>query len=340
MSESFHILYPESFPGGTVETLLEVDGSFPAGTIVQRQIYRDLQAVPAEIANSTHALMIYKFYVTDIELAHFPNLRVIVRLGVGTERVDLVAAEKRGVTVHNVPDYGTYVVAFHALSLIMGLDRNLSLRNHMFCSSDVIPWDATTTIPARQADEGTLGIVGFGRIGSQLGKLAAGLGYKVMYYDINPDCAIVPGCTRVAMLEELLSRSTRLSLNVPDTPLTRNMISTKQIDLLPAGATIVNTGRGRVLDPDALYDGLRSGHLRGAGLDVWFTEPPAVSDLHPLLRAFRNQEPWIIGRLDITGHSASHSDSASKNIHIKSADTVIKALRGDQEVFRVRPGQF
>ena len=133
------------------------------------------------------------------------------------------------------------------------------------------------------------------------------------------------GLSRAATLADLLRQSDILSLHVPLTHATRDMIRADEIAQLPQGAVIVNTARGPVLDLAAVEAGLRSGHLSGAGLDVIPVEPP-VEPMPELLRAYRAREPWLEGRLVITPHSAFASPEAYEDIKRKSAETMRAVL--------------
>ena len=234
---------------------------------------------------------------------------MILRLGVGTDRVDIVAAEKRNITVHNVPDYGSSVVAFHALQMAGSLMRNLTGYDHTLRGSGPMAWDPTDTLVSRAPWDLTLGIVGFGRIGSELGRMAAAALFKVVFYDpyLEPEYQPIKGVRRVQTLEELLRQSDVLSLNVPDTEETRGMIGPLQ--LFAKGR---QGGRGSALDLDAVMEGIKCGQLGGVGLDVLADEPPREKDLPALVRAYRNNEEWTRGTVIITPHSASH---AIQNIH-------------------------
>jgi len=165
--------------------------------------------------------------------------------------------------------------------------------------------------------------------------------FKVVFYDpyLEPGYQPIEGIKRVQTLEELLRRSDVLSLNVPDTEETRGMIGPLQLDSLPRGAKVINTGRGSALDLDAVMEGIKSGQLGGVGLDVLPVEPPRGENLPALVRAYRNNEEWTRGTVIITPHSASHSSLAIQNIHTKSATTAIKALNGVFENV-VQPGGY
>ncbi len=167
------------------------------------------------------------------------------------------------------------------------------------------------------------GVGGLGRIGTAAALRAKALGFKVRFYDPNLangwDRAL--GFERARTLEDLLRSADVLSIHVPDTRKTRGMIGAAQLALLPENAIGVNTARGTSLDIEALAAELRSGRLAGAGLDVIPVEPP-VEPVPSLLAAYRAKEPWTIGRVIVTPHSAFHTPEAWDDIRRKSAETM------------------
>jgi C-terminal binding protein len=153
------------------------------------------------------------------------------------------------------------------------------------------------------------------------------LGCQVRFFDpyLPNGIELALGLSRAASLPDLLRQADILSLHVPLTRETRGMIGAQEIEMLPNGATIVNTARGPVLDLDAIEAALRSGRLAGAGLDVLPIEPP-VEPSPGLLRAYRAREPWLEGRLIITPHSAFASPEAYEDIKRKSAEAMRSVL--------------
>jgi D-3-phosphoglycerate dehydrogenase / 2-oxoglutarate reductase len=244
----------------------------------------------------------------DMITAFAPSVRVIGRAGVGLDTIDLAVARDRGIAVFNQPAYGAPEVASHALALLLALERRL------------LPADAHVRAGwrggpglgrIRALDDSTVGVLGAGRIGRAFIERVRPLVRDVAVYDPEP-VALPPGVTRANSLDELLGRSEMLSLHLPLTPETRRLIGRRELRLLPAGATVVNVARGGIIDEDALADLLHSGHLAGAGLDVFETEPlPATS---PLLSA-----PNVV----LTPHCASASErSAHRLSHWTIGDAI------------------
>ncbi|MDG9695750.1 NAD(P)-dependent oxidoreductase, partial [Streptomyces sp. DH17] len=164
-------------------------------------------------------------------------------------------------------------------------------------------------------------------------------GCKVMFFDpaLPNGVELALGLERAPKLTELLRRSDVLSIHVPLTRENRGMIGEDQIALLPRGAVIINTARGPVLDLDAVEQGLRSGQLAGAGLDVLPVEPP-VAPLPGLLQAYRARAPWLEGRLVVTPHSAFASPEAHEDIKRKSAETMRAVLLDNTPQNVIPPG--
>lgn len=272
-------------------------------------------------------LMIFRSWVTAKDLDRMPKLRALVRMGVGYDRVDRAACAARGILVCNVPDYGTMEVADHALALTLALRRGIAL--HLDAQRRPTPadWVQIESPLMRRLGVQTFGIVGLGRIGTATALRARAFGFRVVFFDPalpnGTDRAL--GIERAASLDELLARSDVLSLHVPLTPVTRGMIGAAELARLPAGAVLINTARGPVVDIDAVGEALRSGSLAGAGLDVVPVEPPADNP-PPLLAAYRAREPWLEGRLIVTPHIAFHTPEAWADIRRKGAETMAAAL--------------
>jgi D-3-phosphoglycerate dehydrogenase len=244
----------------------------------------------------------------DVIAAFAPSVRVIGRAGVGLDTIDLEQAAERGVAVFNQPAYGAPEVATHALALLLALERRL-LASDAYVRAG---WQGGLDLGRiRALDEATVGVVGGGRIGRAFIERVRPLARTVALYDPAP-VSLPPGVERTASLPELLQRSDVISLHLPLIPATRGLIGRDELSQLPAGAMVINVARGGIIDEDALAELLHSGHLAGAGLDVFATEPlPATS---PLLSA-----PNIV----VTPHSASVSErSAYRLSHWTIADAI------------------
>jgi len=206
--------------------------------------------------------------ITEEVLAAADRLIAIGCFSVGTNQVDLDGARKRGVPVFNAPFSNTRSVAELTLAEIVMLMRRIPSRS---ASAHQGGWDKSAN-DSHEVRGKTLGIVGYGNIGSQLSYLAESFGMRVIYYDHTE--RLRHGNTEpVDSLEELLANADVVSLHVPETPSTQGMIGEKQLRAMKKGAFLINNSRGTVVDLDALAQALRDGHLRGAAIDVFPVEP-------------------------------------------------------------------
>jgi C-terminal binding protein len=317
------ILYPEdSYPDQSVER--EVYG--PDARIVVRNV-ENLMDLDQADCDEAEGLCVFRRMVTAPVIARFPKLRVIVRMGVGYDRVDRIAAAARGIMVCNVPDYGTMEVADHAMALVLALRRGIVLHHEAQRATPPAEWTYLRDPLLRRLSVQRFGILGLGRIATAVALRAKAFGFDVVFFDpLRPNGVdLALGVRRVRTLDELMSQSDVLSIHTPLTPETSGMIGARELALMPQGAIVVNTARGPIIDIDALEAALRSGHLAGAGLDVIPTEPP-VEPVPSLLNAYRTREPWCEGRLIITPHSAFFTPEAWDDIRRKSAETMAAAL--------------
>ena len=251
--------------------------------------------------------------------------RAIVRCGTGYDQIDLVAAGERGIPVSNVPDYGVDEVADHAIALALACNRKLLVAERRLKAS-LAPWNYHTVEPVFRLSEATMGIIGLGRIGTATALRAKGLRMRVLACDpyLRPGLDKSVGVSMVD-LDQLLAESDIVSLHVPLTDETRNMIDAAAIRKMKPGAILVNTARGAVVDVQALADALREQRICGAGLDVLPTEPPTAAD--PLITLWQAQSDRPVN-LVLTPHTGFYSESGLVEMRIKAADEVVRALTG------------
>ncbi len=213
-----------------------------------------------------------KTRITDAALANARRLLAVGCFCIGTNQVDLDGANRRGIPVFNAPFSNTRSVAEMIMAEIIMLARHLGDRSR---EMHVGAWRKTAT-DSFEVRGKTLGIIGYGRIGRQVGVIAEGLGLRVIFCDV---AARLPmGNNRLMTLDELLAESDYVTLHVPETAQTRGMISTREIGLMKRGACLLNASRGTVIDIDALAAAVKSGHLGGAAIDVFPEEPETNSD--------------------------------------------------------------
>lgn len=329
------ILYPEAmYPDDSVERRVFGEDI----RILRRDTGLLAELDPADCAE-VDGLMIFRQWLRAEDVARFPKLRAVVRMGVGFDRLDRAALDARGIVVCNVPDYGTTEVADHTIALALALRRGVLLHHDQQRAEPPASWTAIQHPLIRRTSTQIFGIVGLGRIGTAVALRAKALGFRVLFHDpYRPNgTELALGVERAATLEALLRETDVLSLHVPLTRETRGLIGAAELALLRPDAVVINTARGPALDLDALEAALRREHLAGAGLDVLPTEPPTAPE-PSLLRAYRAREPWLLGRLIITPHSAYLSPQAFDDIRQKSAETMRAALLTDHPQNVIAPG--
>lgn len=318
------VLEPE---GLYPDTELEQAVMGPSVHVLRGEARTSLAELPDALCAQADGLMTLRLAVPGEQLARFPRLRVVVRMGVGYDRVERAACAARGILVCNVPDYGTQEVAEFAVLLAMALRRGLILYHDTQRGDPPARWGVIASPLVRRQEGQTFGILGLGRIGMAAALRAKAMGFSVVFFDPHLpngwDRAV--GVRRARTLEELLAQADVLSIHTPLTRATRGMIGERELRLLPRDVVVVNTARGPILDIDALERCLRDGHLAGAGLDVIPEEPPR-EPVPSLLRAYRAREPWLAGRLVITPHIAFHTPEAWAAIRRKSAETMRDVL--------------
>ncbi len=331
------VMYPEDrqIPDESVER--EIFG--PEVQIIRRTKTALAELDPADCAE-VDGLMIMRHAVSADDIGRFPRLRAIVRMGVGYDKIDRPAAAARNIMVCNVPDYGTTEVADHAMALALALRRGVVFYHERMRSNPPAPWGAVKNDLIRRLGVQNFGIVGLGRIGTAVALRARAFGYRVSFYDpyLPNGAELALGVGRAATLEDLLRQSDTLSVHSPLTRETRGLLGYEQLALLPKGAVVVNTARGPIIDVDALLALLRSGHLAGAGLDVLPVEPPV--DPPAILRAYREREPGLEGRLIITPHAAWFTPESEADTRRKSAETMRAALLTNRPQNVITPDMY
>jgi len=261
-------------------------------------------------------------------LSKLKRCRVIVRVGVGYDNVDLKAAGMYRIPVYNVPDYGTNEVADHAIGLLLSLTRGIFAYSENFrLNPNGWRWEAAGKL--NRINGLTLGIVGLGRIGIATALRAKSFGMNIIFFDpyIPDGVDKALGVHRVDSLYSLAEITDIISFHTPLTEETRGMANAIFFDHLKTGAILINTSRGAIIQLDSLYDALRSNKVRAAGMDVMEIEPPDPD--HPLIRAWRNREDWVCYRLLITPHVAFFCEEAYKEMRYKAALTAKRVLDGE-----------
>ncbi len=302
MSERPRVLVREEIAEAGVELLrahfeVDVDSETDLASIVDRYegiVIRSATKLTAEL----------------IERAE--RLKVIGRAGVGVDNVDVDAATRRGIVVANAPESNVISAAEHTVGLLVALARNIPQAHAALKEGR---WERSRWGGVELAEK-TLGVLGFGRIGQQVARRAVGLQMRVVAYDpfVSADRFRELGVESDS-LERVLERADFITLHLPLSDETRNMIDAKAIDRMKDGVRIVNAARGELIDEEALIDALRSGKVAGAAIDVFSAEPYSG----PLLDA-----PNLV----VTPHLAASTEEAQDRAGVIVAEQVVAALEG------------
>lgn len=250
--------------------------------------------------------------ITPEVLAEANKLVAIGCFCIGTNQVNLTAAQHKGIPVFNAPYSNTRSVAELVLGEIIMLLRGIPAKN---AAAHRGQWLKTAS-NSNEARGKTLGIIGYGHIGTQLGILAEGIGMQVKFYDIETKLTL-GNASQVADLTQLLAESDVVTLHVPETPQTKGMMGKAELAAMKAGSILINASRGTVVNIDALTEALRSEHILGAAIDVFPTEPKSNSEeFQSPLRDFDN--------VILTPHIGGSTLEAQENIAIEVTEKMIK----------------
>ncbi len=299
----------------------------------------DPAAIPDEAWRSCDAILVWhRMRITPEVVAKLDNCRLIVRVGVGFDNVDGAACRARGIPVSNVPNYGTSEVADHALAMLLHLVRGLGSYETRLKADLAAGFMAEDVPVVRRIRGATFGAIGMGRIGTAIMRRAAAFDMKVIYVDpyLPEGHELGLGIERVRTLPELLSRSDVVSVHVPLSEATRNLIGRPELAQMKPGGILLNIARGGLVDVDAVHDALKSGHLAAAGLDVLPKEPPVPPP--PLIAAWQAEEPWLAGRLVVTPHAAFYSAAGYLDMRTFSAEILLDFLFEGRLRNNVNPG--
>jgi D-3-phosphoglycerate dehydrogenase len=253
-----------------------------------------------------------KTQITRKVLAANPHLNVIGAFCIGTNQINLMESNHLGIPVFNAPYSNTRSVAELVMAEMIGLSRNLGDINTAAHRGEWIK----SAKGAHEVRGKTLGIVGYGHIGSQVSVLAEGLGLRVLYYDIVKKLPL-GNARSMDSLNDLLGASDFVTLHVPETPLTKNMIGTAQFKAMKPQSCLINASRGTVVDIPALRDALNSGHVAGAAVDV-FPEEPENNDQR-FVSELQNLRNVIL-----TPHIGGSTEEAQEAIGLEVSHSLIQ----------------
>lgn len=273
------------------------------------------------------AVMLFRFRLDAARIALLDRCRIVVRYGVGVDRVDRAALAARGIALCNTPDYGTTEVADHAVAMILALRRGIAAYDAALRTDLRGNWGWEAAEGLRRMGAQRAAVVGLGRIGTAVALRLKAFGTRVVFHDPHLPQGVdrALGLERAETLAEALDGADILTIHAPLTLETKGLIDGAALARLAPGAIVVNTARGAILDIAALTDALRSSHVHAAGLDVLPEEPPDPAG--PLIAAWLAGEGWIRKRLLITPHAAFHSPEAQGDMRRKAAETAALFLR-------------
>jgi D-3-phosphoglycerate dehydrogenase len=302
------ILVSEKLVGPGLKLLEEFGSVDVALGLTPEQLCEKVKASDALIIRSATQV------TADVFKASGGRLKVVGRAGVGVDNVDLGAATQHGCLVVNAPTANTVAAAEHGIALLCSLARNVAQAD---ASMKAGKWDRNTYVGVSMVGK-TLAIIGFGKVGSEVGRRAKGLGFTVIAYDPYASEAKAAAVgVRLVPLDEALATADFFSLHMPMTPDTKGLFGAAAFKKMKKGARIVNVARGGVIDDDALAAALDDGTVAGAALDVFVKEPPPAD--HPL-----------VGRADVicTPHLGASTVEAQEDVGVEIAEAVIEALQG------------
>jgi D-3-phosphoglycerate dehydrogenase len=262
-----------------------------------------------EVSSAEVLLVRSETKVTPTVLESGKNLKLIGRAGVGVDNIDLAAASKQGVIVMNVPGGNTVSAAEHTVSLIMALAHNIAAADESMKQGK---WDRKKFMGSELVGK-KLGLIGLGRVGREVAQRAIGLEMQVVAHDpmADPEWARLVG-VKLTSVENIIAEADFISVHVPLTDATKHMINAETISKMKRGVRLINCARGGVIHEKDLLDALISGHVKGAALDVFESEPPTNWDLV--------KHPNVIA----TPHLGASTEEAQTKVSVQLAEAVVE----------------
>ncbi len=241
------------------------------------------------------------------------KLKIIGRAGVGVDNIDVNAATERGIIVVNAPEGNTISAAEHTIAMMMAMSRNIPQAN---ASLKGKKWDRKKFMGVEVRDK-VLGVVGLGRIGSEVAKRAQGMEMKILAYDpfISAERAKDLG-VELTTVEDIVRRADYITVHTPLTKETKDLISTKEFAIMKKGARVINCARGGIINEEALAKAVKDGIVSSAAIDVFTKEPPFDN---PLLE---------LDRVIVTPHLGASTEEAQINVAVTVAEQIVNALKG------------
>ncbi|MFD5850660.1 C-terminal binding protein [Cytobacillus pseudoceanisediminis] len=271
----------------------------------------------AEQAKHADAILNQYAPISRRVIESLENAKVISRYGVGVNTIDIDAANEKGITVANVPDYGMEEVSNHALALLLSWARKVTLLNNEVKRGN---WDFKACVPIHRFNNQTVGVLGFGRIPRRFIEKVKPLGFKLAAYDpfVSAEDMASAGVKKME-LDEIIREADYLSVHVPLIKDTYHLLNADRFSQMKKNAVIINTARGPIIDEKALIEALENGIIAGAALDVAEEEPISIDS--PLLH---------MDNVIITPHSAWYSEEAMVELRQKAAKNIVQVLKGEK----------
>ena len=278
----------------------------------------DTSITPEELVNTIneyHAIIVRsRTKVTREVIEQADNLKIIARAGVGVDNIDLDAATEKGIMVVNSPESTSITVAEHTMGLLLSMARKLTIADKSVKEGK---WEKKKFMGVELRNK-TLGVIGMGRIGSQVVNRCKAFEMDAVAYDpYLPEEVAKQMGVELTDLETVLKKADFITIHVPLTPETKHLISTLEFELMKDTAFITNCARGGIIDEDALYDALKNDKIGGAALDVYESEPPA-----------EDSKLFELDNIVLTPHIAASTKEAQRDAAIIVADEIIDLFKG------------
>ena len=314
----FRVWFEREMPDHVATILAGVATPIGPGTATPQDLLSSVGEADAIIASS---LVAYDGPAMD----RAPLLRVIARTGIGVEKIDLGAATERGIAVCNTPDAPTISTAEHTITLLLSVAKRVAAAQAALRSGGR---DFFGSHEGREVSDKVLGLVGVGRIGTNVARIARGLSMTVIAYDpfVGRIDAAESGIRLVDSLDQSLAEADVVSLHLPLTSETEHLINAEHLANMKPGAILVNTARGGLVDHDALLVALDDGRLYGAGLDV--TDPEPLPPDHPLL----HRDDVVV-----TPHVAAATAAGKARLYKSAVTQALQVLQGEYPKHLVNP---
>jgi len=275
-----------------------------------------------EATQDADGILVQRAPITRRIIQNLKKCKIISRYAVGLDRIDVEEATKKGIFVTNVPDYCVQEVSDHALSLILCCARRIALLDREVKSGIWEPHSAKGT-PRLKGQ--VLGLIGFGNVARILSVKAETIGFRILTYDPYVKSSIFAKYqVKQSSFEDILKESDFISLHIPLTEETKNIIGEREFKMMKRSCFFINTARGKLVDQKAFIDALKKGQIAGAGIDVVEQEPP--DPLNPLLK---------MKNVVVTPHVAYYSDVSEKELQQKAAEQIALVLNGKMPKYLV-----